>query len=301
MQQGEIINLRELLQQRGGRSYRGDVAVFGLDCDSHPITALRDGGVYVNAFSYILVVGGAATFSVDGVDYAVERSTLCIFSPLHLTRLHGESHDFRCMIFGVTKRFIDKLSIKNIQHRIIRGMNMYQLPIVRLADEESAVVADCIRDIARQLSREGHRYHLEMIRNALERFNIETDNILDNYGDAATDGSGAMLSRQVVVLRQFVGLLLENYKVKHGVQFYAEKVNLSSQQLTNIIKRQTGRTVSDFIDEMLYCEARNLLDVPGVSVQQVAYELEYSDQASFSKAFKRLSGMSPQQFRSRVV
>ena len=103
--------------------------------------------------------------------------------------------------------------------------------------------------------------------------------------------------RYAAVLQRFLSLLMENYCKKHTVAFYAERMNYTPQYLTEIVKRQTGRTVNDFIFEMLYCEARNLLSVSDASVQQIADELNFSDQAAFSKFFKRRSGMSPLEFR----
>lgn len=52
---------------------------------------------------------------------------------------------------------------------------------------------------------------------------------------------------------------------------------------------------------MLYSEARNLLALSEFSIQQIATELHFSDQASFSKFFKRWAGISPLEFRNVMV
>ena len=44
-------------------------------------------------------------------------------------------------------------------------------------------------------------------------------------------------------------------------------------------------------------EAKNLLRYSGKNIQQVAYELNFSNQSSFGKYFKHLTGMSPSQFQ----
>lgn len=125
---------------------------------------------------------------------------------------------------------------------------------------------------------------------------MEIDNVLDRSVAEESDADGIQ-QRYAAVLQRFISLLMENYREKHTVAFYAERMNYTPQYLTEIIKRQTGRTVNDFIFEMLYCEARNLLSVSDASVQQIADELNFSDQAAFSKFFKRRSGMSPLEFR----
>lgn len=104
--------------------------------------------------------------------------------------------------------------------------------------------------------------------------------------------------RQVLLLREFFSLLMNHYKEQHQVAFYADAMHISCQYLTATVRRQTGKTVNTFIFELLYSEARNLLSTTDLSIQQIAAELRFADQASFSKFFKRCSGMSPFQFRT---
>lgn len=106
-------------------------------------------------------------------------------------------------------------------------------------------------------------------------------------------------------IRQYI---TEVYLVTHAPlqngtfrSFYARQMNITPQYLTSILKAQTGRTVNNFICEMLYSEARNLLALSEFSIQQIATELHFSDQASFSKFFKRWASISPLEFRNVMV
>ena len=94
---------------------------------------------------------------------------------------------------------------------------------------------------------------------------------------------GVPQTRYAYILRKFITLLMLHYKTEHSVPFYAREMNITPQYLTSIIKSQTGRSVNNFIYEMLYSEARNLLALSEFSIQQIASELQFSDQASFSK------------------
>lgn len=72
---------------------------------------------------------------------------------------------------------------------------------------------------------------------------------------------------------------------------------MSPHYLTLIVKHVTGQSASDFIFEMLYSEARNLLTHSKLSIQEIASKLNFSDQSSFGKFFKRKAGVSPFDFR----
>lgn len=295
MESFDILNIKELLEEKDGLSYNGELAVFSTEPGAR--FRLRQGKpIYVNAFSYVLVLSGTARLSVDEVGYAVKACDLCVLTPLHLTFFSQMSDSFRCLILCVEKRFVDRMNTMDIQHRIVRGMNLHLSPVVSLEASDAEVVRQCMENLRRQLGRTSHRYYLEILQNALTGFYLEVDNVLDRY---VTDESTAGGVRQyyAAVLQRFISLLMENYREKHTVGFYAERMHYTPQYLTEIVKRQTGRTVNDFIFEMLYCEARNLLNVSDASVQQIAEELNFSDQAAFSKFFKRRSGMSPLEFR----
>ncbi len=291
----EILNIKELLAEKDGLSYNGELAVFSTEPGVR--FRLRQGKpIYVNAFSYVLVLSGTAKLSVDEVGYAVKADDLCVLSPLHLTFFSQMSDSFRCLILCVEKRFVDRMNSVTIQHRIVRGMNLHLSPVVNLTAADAEVVWLCMENMRRQLGRTDHHYYLEILQNALVGFYLEIDNVLDRYVAEESDADGIQ-QRYAAVLQRFISLLMENYREKHTVAFYAERMNYTPQYLTEIVKRQTGRTVNDFIFEMLYCEARNLLSVSDASVQQIADELNFSDQAAFSKFFKRRSGMSPLEFR----
>ena len=162
---------------------------------------------------------------------------------------------------------------------------------------ECCLLDECIKQIKKQILREGHIYHLELIQNALIKFYLELDNILDNFTINYIPSNTA---RYRMMLQDFISLLMLNFKTEHNVPFYAEKMNITPQYLTSIIKRQTGRTVNSFINELIYSEARNMLVSTKMSIQQIAVSLNFADQASVSYFFKRNSGISPQIFRERI-
>lgn len=295
MESFDILNIKELLEEKDGLSYKGELAVFSTELGAR--FRLRQGKpIYVNAFSYVLVLSGTARLSVDEVGYAVKACDLCVLTPLHLTFFSQMSDSFRCLILCVEKRFVDRMNTMDIQHRIVRGMNLHLSPVVSLVASDAEVVRQCMENLRRQLGRTSHRYYLEILQNALTGFYLEVDNVLDRYV-AEESSVGGVQQHYAAVLQRFISLLMENYREKHTVGFYAEQMHYTPQYLTEIVKRQTGRTVNDFIFEMLYCEARNLLNVSDASIQQIAEELNFSDQAAFSKFFKRRSGMSPLEFR----
>jgi AraC-like DNA-binding protein len=96
--------------------------------------------------------------------------------------------------------------------------------------------------------------------------------------------------------RAFRKLLNNNFKTIKKVKDYAEQLNVSEKILNDVIFQRTGETVSNLIFKQLVLESKRLLN-SGVSAKEVAYELNFTDPAHFSKFFKSQTGFSPSEFK----
>lgn len=291
----QILNIQEILDKKEGVSYLGEIAVFVSD-NIQEFTLSGGLPIYVNAFSYILILKGSATLFIDENQHSVNADTLCMLSPLHLTCFSNRSEDFKCIFLCMHKDFIDKIGVFNLKQRIAKGINLHSNPLLKITPQDTEILKTNIKHIKEQILRKEHLYHLELIQNALIKFYLELDNIFDRKempGRNATD-----IPRDSIKLQEFMTLLMTHFKEEHQVAFYAQAMNITPQYLTAIIKRQTGKTVNSFIYELIYSEARNLLLSTDLSIQQITTRLNFADQASFSKFFKRHSGVSPQLYRT---
>ena len=102
------------------------------------------------------------------------------------------------------------------------------------------------------------------------------------------------------ILKGFADLLSEYVKTETTVDFYAEKLCISKQYLSLIVKEKTQVSVGRIISIMRVEEASRLLRDPELTLQQIAEELSFADQSSFGKFFKKHSGMTPMKYRQSL-
>ena len=297
MERYQIINIQEIVREKTGEAYQGEIGVF-VPSDTSSIYLAEGLPVYVNAFAYLLALHGKARLVIDETEYEILPGCLCLISPLHLTCFSEVSDDFRCMFLCLHKDFVDKIGVFNLKQRIAKGMHMHRNPSVQVSPVDTEVLRESIENIRQQILRKDHLYHLELMQNALIRFYLELDNILDR--DPQAESGGMTVTRNRMKLQEFITLLMNHFKEEHQVAFYAKAMHITPQYLTAIIKEQTGKTVNAFIYELIYSEARNLLVSTDLSIQQITARLNFADQASFSKFFKRHAGVSPQIFREEA-
>ncbi len=104
-------------------------------------------------------------------------------------------------------------------------------------------------------------------------------------------------SRKVNYVHDFLELVGKYHKQERAVGFYADKMFISPKYLSLIVKEVTKRSAAAWIDEFVILEAKNLLRFSGKNIQQISYELNFTNQSSFGKYFKHLTGMSPSEFQ----
>ena len=110
-----------------------------------------------------------------------------------------------------------------------------------------------------------------------------------------------VINRNRSVFNTFCNLLAQHYREQHEVAFYAEKAHLTTRHFSVIIKEVVGISASDYIEQYLATQAKNLLSTrPDLSVQQISFHLGYADSPSFCRFFKRHTGITPNDFRHRL-
>jgi AraC-like DNA-binding protein len=82
------------------------------------------------------------------------------------------------------------------------------------------------------------------------------------------------------------------------VSDYASKLAVSPKHLSKIIKHESGKNPSDFIDEMLLMEVKCMLRYTDLSVAEISYQLEFADPSHLTKFFKKHTEMTPLQYRT---
>ncbi|RUT67920.1 AraC family transcriptional regulator [Flavobacterium cupreum] len=105
---------------------------------------------------------------------------------------------------------------------------------------------------------------------------------------------------QHISFGNFLKILEENYKSPVGVEFYAEKLFMSSRNLNLICHTILEQSVFEIIETRKLIEAKNLLISTEKTISEIAYELGYNENSYFSNVFKKKSGQSPTEFREEM-
>lgn len=249
----------------------------------------------LNALALFLVLEGEADLTVDHMPYKLIKGSFLTLMPSHTLRMIHVDEDFRGYLIAVSSSFMNDYGLfRQKNTSMLRYMEIRKNPCAVFEPSEAEVVRDQILLVRSKIRQKDHYFYKEIMQNALAGLMLELGNIFSAKKEFTASPA---LSRKEDLLEQFLKLLFENCREQHGVAYYAERLFITPQYLSLILKTLTGKSANKWIDDALIMEARVLLKAPQATVQQVADLLHFSDQSTFGKFFKKHMGVSPMEYR----
>ena len=247
---------------------------------------------FVSCFAFMVVDKGWMTIHYNGRNLTLYPNDLYTYSPGLSVTVIATSDDFHGYCLMADEHVtIEAPSIHDLVH-------LAYLPIVQLHEPKQTLPSDAaqhlllkMREIISYLHSD-HIYKSEVLRMLYSIFLLDLQNAQQR----------AIVHRQTPqrVEEIFIGFirLLPRYFVEHhDIAFYADRLHISTVYLSRVVRQVTGRTVVDYINQMLLMEASFLLQTSQMSITQIADHLHFADAPSFSKFFSRLKGVSPKDYR----
>lgn len=106
-------------------------------------------------------------------------------------------------------------------------------------------------------------------------------------------------NRSIKIKETFIQLTKQHFKVWKQPAQYASALSISPAHLNDTIKFLTGAPVSVHIQEASIQEAKRLLYFTDNSVKEIAYEVGYEEPVYFGKLFKKVTSLTPLEFRKK--
>lgn len=103
--------------------------------------------------------------------------------------------------------------------------------------------------------------------------------------------------RQEELFKRFITLLKEKHCHEHFCSFYAEQLCVTSKYLTTVVKRVSGKSVSQWIDIYLMDQIKFHLKMTSLTIAEIADKLNFSNTSFFGKYVKKHTGESPIKLR----
>ena len=244
----------------------------------------------LNALIIGVGIEGETSLTSNLQEFRLKKDSLFIFSPKHILQVQSNNR-FKAHLIVIAPDFLKRIMPLFLQFG--------SLPCMELTHAESQSLRSFISMVEQELKGSETDFSSEIIGGLIAATIYKVGDILTHYLTEHPEVDSPIHNRAEEYFRQFTELLGEHYKHERSVGFYARQLCITPKYLTTLIKRISGKSVSEWIDNYVILEAKTLLKYSNMSVQEIAYYLNFPNQSFFGSYFKRNAGMSPSQYKAK--
>jgi AraC-like DNA-binding protein len=168
---------------------------------------------------------------------------------------------------------------------------------LHLSERERQIILDCFSKIKYELDHAVDKHSKKLIAGNIELFLNYCVRFYDRQFITRENTLKGILEKFEVLLNDY---FLSDKPQTIGlpsVAWCANELNLSANYFGDLIKKETGKSASEFIHLKLIDVAKERIFDTNKSVSEIAYELGFKYPQHFSRVFKQRVGMSPQEYR----
>ena len=268
------------------------------------ITASSDSQVQVFRFpcridAFIIGVGteGETSVSFNLHEFRLKKDSMFIFTPKNILQVNSQQY-FKADVIAISPDFMRRINI-DIKNMMPLFLKFVENPTLALTPEESRSMRGMIAQIERETRGPETHFSFDIVSGLIAATIYKVGDIMYHYLAEHPEGQNNSHNRAEEYFKQFTHLLGEHFREERSVGFYARQLCITPKYLTTLIKRISGQSVSEWIDNYVILEAKTLLKYSTMSMQEIAYYLNFPNQSFFGSYFKRNTGMSPSQYKAQ--
>ena len=268
------------------------------------ITASSDSQMQVFRFpcridAFIIGVGteGETSVSFNLHEFRLKKDSMFIFTPKNILQVNSQQY-FKADVIAISPDFMRRINI-DIKNMMPLFLKFVENPALTLTPEESRSMRGMIAQIERETRGPETHFSIDIVSGLIAATIYKVGDIMYHYLAEHPEGQNNSHNRAEEYFKQFTHLLGEHFREERSVGFYARQLCITPKYLTTLIKRISGQSVSEWIDNYVILEAKTLLKYSTMSIQEIAYYLNFPNQSFFGSYFKRNTGMSPSQYKAQ--
>jgi AraC-like DNA-binding protein len=236
--------------------------------------------------------------SIDNKNYRLSENHVLHITDYHILKDISISDDIEAYLVIIEREFFGEIMrfSRRVPESVIAAI--HDRPIQSINSEDKLRLKNAVEKIIDSIDRKDSPWQADLIKNDLRGFMIEMSIVTYKaYKEHESD----IPSGKNTLFFLFLQLLKTHCREQHEVKFYASEIGIDPGYLSRILKKISGKTTAQWISEAIVREAELLLSLPENNVQSVSDELNFSDQSSFGKFFKKHKGISPLKFQQEKI
>ena len=250
-----------------------------------------------NKWSYYrigLIKKGSGEFITGIYKFKATKNTLVVIPARIITSSRNWSLDLEGYVILFNMDFFLQ---NNFPHQYIESKKILSTsvqPYIHLTDDQAKEVEDIFETMLKE--NQGNDSHKdELIALKIIELLILSERLFEEELHLETN------LPVVDIIKRFIELLEVHFTHERSVGFYASQLNVHPNYLNALIKKHTGLTAKESIQNRLLLETKYLLHSTNLSIKEISGKVGFNDPNYFAVFFRRLEDMSPGNYRASLV
>ncbi len=283
---------------------------FGIEKPKHPLVSIlhfdkskrllkfQDEKFVLGLYSIAIKEGNINSFRYGRSTYDFHEGTLIFLGPgqlvMHDSIENGETYNGWMLLFHP-----DLIRKSDLGNRIgnYHFFSYEANEALHLSEDEKESLTDCINKIEKEISQNIDKHSQTLIISNIELLLNYCARFYDRQFYTRTNMNKDVVAKFEKLLADYYDAGLQLERGVPTVKYCAERLNHSSNYLSDLLKKETGRNALDHIHFFVIEKAKTTLLNSENTVSEIAYDLGFEYPQSFGKLFKNKTGLSPAKYR----
>jgi AraC-like DNA-binding protein len=238
-----------------------------------------------------LCTKGQLRYRIDGKEQIINAGDILIVSEHQVIDGYKPSPTMEGLCIMMSVNFFHEI-IKSIHDVSSLFVFARTQPVLRLEQRESDVFKEFFYVIKKKINDTNNYFRKDLIRTLLLAMFYDVGNIIyrvRNFGEVQVPSEK--------LFTRFLRLVQTNCKRERRVSWYAQQLCISPKYLSLVVKRISGRTALEWIENYVTMELRVALKNSTRSIKEIAEDMNFPNQSFLGKYFKEHVGMTPSEYR----
>ena len=251
----------------------------------------------VDCYVAAYCVEGSVDCSVNLNDYHLTTGTLLLFTPGNIVRITepDQTQQLRLTLICASTSFITGIGI-NPSKFLVEAMDVLRDPCIHLSADETEMLRKYV-NLALDITKTNPQFIKESIGGLVSSVFYQFAGFLADSKRRQDQETPVRTTRQRQMLEQFIRLAINDHAREHLVGYYADKMCVTPKYLSKIVKDASGRSVPEWLNELLILDAKNMLRHSDMTIKEISAKLNFPSQSFFFRFFKNHTGQTPTQYR----
>ena len=246
-------------------------------------------------FSIVLVKRGDCIISINDSEYEIKDNSLMFILPNYILK-HKINKQINALgyVIILSIDFLINVQIKT-EYIIPIFLKFYNNPIVKLTDKEIDILCkyfDLLSiEESENISNTSTLISLGIITSLIYRLS----NIFDSKENNIISDNKS--KSNIRIFKEFLQLAIKEFRTHREITYYANALCVTPKYLSTIVKEVSKNKASKWIELLVITEAKSLLKYSDMTIQEIAYNLNFANPSFFGAYFKKYAGLTPGEYR----